>query len=79
MPYYYKVDGLYIWINTKETCHKGHPYVHAEYHGEKISIDLDGHVMKGNIRNSKAKTIAIRWVVANREFLREEWRRIHHV
>ena len=64
-----KEDGISFFYHTKELRHV--PHIHAEYQGEKISIEILTQKVKGKFKNKKKQKKAVQYVIKNQELLLE--------
>lgn len=75
MPTLYNKDALIIEMRLKEAGHKV-PHVHALYQGESVSIDFNGKVIIGKIKQ-KQQDIACQWVASHKFELQQLWKEMH--
>lgn len=66
-----RIEGIRFFYHTKELRHI--PHIHAEYQGEKISIEIISLKTKGKFKNLKKQKVAIQYVTDKRDMLLEEY------
>ena len=70
MPYVSMFFGIIIRMFHNE---HNPPHFHAEYHGQKGLFDLNGNMIKGNMKSNTAKNLIKEWVMLHREELLNNW------
>jgi hypothetical protein len=51
------------------------PHFHAEYQGQTAKFDLDGNLLKGNMRLKTAKSLIKKWAKLHKDELAANWTR----
>jgi hypothetical protein len=49
------------------------PHLHAEYQGNKAVFDLDGNMMRGDLRSRTARKLVREWVDLHVDEIAENW------
>lgn len=70
MPYVSMFFGIIIRMFHNE---HNPPYFHAEYQGQKGLFDLNGNMIKGNMKSNTAKKLVKEWAMLHREELLNNW------
>ena len=70
MPYVSMFFGIIIRMFHNE---HNPPHFHAEYQGQKGLFDLNGNMIKGNMKSNTAKKLIKEWVMLHREELLNNW------
>ena len=72
MPYVSFFFGIVIRM-----FHNDHnpPHFHAEYQGQTAKFDLNGNLIKGNIRSRTAKSLVKKWARQHKDELAANWER----
>ena len=70
MPYVSMFFGIIIRMFHNE---HNPPHSHAEYQGQKGFFDLNGNMIKGNMKSNTAKKLIKEWAILHREELLNNW------
>ena len=70
MPRLCYLDGITIWINTRDHLP---PHFHARYSGDEVRIELANMtVMTGRLPSTKMRVL-LRWANAHKSELMRNW------
>ncbi|PZN69791.1 MAG: transcriptional regulator [Candidatus Methylumidiphilus alinenensis] len=71
MPYVSMFFGIIIRMFHNE---HNPPHFHAEYQGQRGLFDLNGNMIKGNMKSNTAKKLIKEWAMLHREELLNNWK-----
>ena len=71
MPFVSMFFGIIIRIFHNE---HNPPHFHAEYQGQRGLFDLNGNMIKGNMKSNTAKKLIKEWAMLHREELLNNWK-----
>jgi len=70
MPIISRFFGIIIRMFYDE---HGPPHFHAEYNGNKAVFDLDGNLLKGDLRSKTARKLVREWVDLHHDEIAQNW------
>ena len=70
MPFVSMFFGIIIRIFHNE---HNPPHFHAEYQGQRGLFDLDGNMIKGNMKSNTARKLIKEWAMLHRKELLNNW------